>query len=124
MESVAHRSTDEVAAEISSLWNDVLLQQFHDIIPGSSIAWVAADTEASHARVTDRLEALVEEAGLRFGFVNVQTLHTTTAIVIVSQTAWFRNWLRGYIVREAGNYLNGTLSIGSLGGNLFFGFEM
>jgi secondary thiamine-phosphate synthase enzyme len=32
--------------------------------------------------VTDRLEALVAEAGIRFGFVNVQTLHTTTAIVI------------------------------------------
>jgi secondary thiamine-phosphate synthase enzyme len=32
--------------------------------------------------LTDRLEALIAEAGLRFGFVNVQTLHTTTAIVM------------------------------------------
>ena len=32
--------------------------------------------------LTDRLEALVAEAGIRFGFVNVQTLHTTTAIVV------------------------------------------
>ena len=32
--------------------------------------------------VTDGLEALVAEAGIRFGFVNVQTLHTTTAIVV------------------------------------------
>src|SRR3979409_1971806 len=46
------------------------------------------------------------------------------AAVIVSQTAWFRNWLRGYIVREAQLYLNGTLSIERLGGNLFFGVEM
>ena len=29
-----------VAAEIDALWKEVLLQQFHDIIPGSSIAWV------------------------------------------------------------------------------------
>src|SRR6185436_16106404 len=48
----------------------------------------------------------------------------TAAAIIVSQTAWFKNWLRGYIVREAQQYLNGTLSIERLGGNLFFGIEM
>ena len=32
--------------------------------------------------LTDRLRELVAEAGIRFGFVNVQTLHTTTAIVV------------------------------------------
>src|ERR1041384_2388278 len=46
------------------------------------------------------------------------------AAIIVSQTAWFKNWLRGYIVREANQYLNGTLSIERLGGSLFFGIEM
>src|SRR5438093_10335389 len=46
------------------------------------------------------------------------------AAIIVSQTAWFKNWLRGYIVREASQYLNGTLSIQRLGGSLFFGIEM
>src|SRR5438105_10728180 len=48
----------------------------------------------------------------------------TAAAIIVSQTAWFKNWLRGYIVSEAGNYLNGQLSIERLGGNLFFGVEL
>ena len=48
----------------------------------------------------------------------------TAAVAIVSQTAWFKNWLRGYIIREAQQYLNGTLSIERLGGNLFFGVEM
>jgi translocation and assembly module TamB len=46
------------------------------------------------------------------------------AAIIVSQTAWFKNWLRGYIVRSANQYLNGTLSIERLGGNLFFGIEL
>ena len=32
--------------------------------------------------LTDRLERLVSDAGLRFGIVNVQTLHTTTAVVV------------------------------------------
>jgi secondary thiamine-phosphate synthase enzyme len=32
--------------------------------------------------LTDRLQRLVADAGLRFGILNVQTLHTTTAIVV------------------------------------------
>src|SRR5436305_9049375 len=48
----------------------------------------------------------------------------TAAAIIVSQTAWFKNWLRIYIVRQANQYLNGTMSIERLGGNLFFGIEM
>src|SRR5262245_47195843 len=46
------------------------------------------------------------------------------AAIIVSETAWFKNWLRGFIVAQANQYLNGTLSIERLGGNLFFGIEM
>ena len=44
--------------------------------------------------------------------------------LIVSQTPWFRDWLRRYIVRESKQYLNGQLSIGGLGGNLFFGVQL
>lgn len=32
--------------------------------------------------LTDRLQRLVTDAGLRFGILNVQTLHTTTAVVV------------------------------------------
>jgi alpha-mannosidase len=52
----------EVTAELDGLWKDVLLQQFHDIIPGSSIAWVADDAEAAHKRVAERLEAIIADA--------------------------------------------------------------
>src|SRR5439155_4913263 len=48
----------------------------------------------------------------------------TAAAIIVAQTAWFKNMLRAYIVREANQYLNGQVSIGRLGGNLFFGVEL
>ena len=44
--------------------------------------------------------------------------------LIVSQTPWFRDWLRKYVVRQAGQYVNGTVSIGSLGGNLFYGVQL
>ena len=44
--------------------------------------------------------------------------------VIVTQTTWFKEWLRGFIVRQAEDYVNGRLSIGRLDGNLFFGVEL
>ena len=56
--------------------------------------------------------------------VHALVIGATAAAIIVSQTAWFKNWLRGYIVREANQYLNGTLTIERLAGNLFFGIEM
>ena len=44
--------------------------------------------------------------------------------LIVSQTPWFKDWLRRYIIRESKQYLNGDLTIGGLGGNLFFGVHL
>ncbi len=44
--------------------------------------------------------------------------------LIVSQTPWFKDWLRRYIVRESHQFLAGDLSIGRLGGNLFFGAHL
>jgi alpha-mannosidase len=52
-------------ADVEPLWREVLTQQFHDIIPGSSIAWVHADAEHVHASVSEacesRLEALFDQ---------------------------------------------------------------
>jgi autotransporter translocation and assembly factor TamB len=44
--------------------------------------------------------------------------------VIVTQTTWFKEWLRGFIVKQAEDYVNGRLSIGRLDGNLFFGVDL
>lgn len=57
----------EVHAELNELWQAVLVQQFHDIIPGSSIAWVHADAEREHARIAARLETLIADALHRAG---------------------------------------------------------
>jgi len=43
-------------AEIDDLWKQVLTEQFHDILPGSSIAWVHDDAEATFAAVEEELE--------------------------------------------------------------------
>lgn len=44
--------------------------------------------------------------------------------LIVSQTPWFKDWLRRYVVRESKQYLNGDVSIGGVGGNLLFGVDL
>lgn len=50
------------AAELKRLWQLVLLQQFHDILPGSSIAWVHQDAERNYAAVERGLEAIITDA--------------------------------------------------------------
>jgi alpha-mannosidase len=50
------------AAELKRLWRLVLLQQFHDILPGSSIAWVHQDAERNYAAISSGLEALIGQA--------------------------------------------------------------
>jgi len=49
------------AAGLDGLWQEVLTQQFHDILPGSSIAWVHADAEATHARVEQELRRRIAD---------------------------------------------------------------
>ena len=44
--------------------------------------------------------------------------------LVVSQTPWFRDWIRRTIIREAKQYLNGELTIGRVTGNLFFDFGL
>lgn len=53
---------DYPGAELQRLWQLVLLQQFHDILPGSSIAWVHQDAERNYQAVENALEALISRA--------------------------------------------------------------
>ncbi|GGR65717.1 alpha-mannosidase [Nocardioides luteus] len=48
--------------ELDELWQQVLLQQFHDILPGTSIAWVHREAAAQYARVAEAATAIIERA--------------------------------------------------------------
>jgi alpha-mannosidase len=48
--------------ELERAWQTVLLLQFHDILPGSSIAWVHREAEQRHADVTATLERIIDSA--------------------------------------------------------------
>lgn len=48
--------------ELDELWEIVLLQQFHDILPGSSIGWVHREAERRYDEVLTRLEQVTVRA--------------------------------------------------------------
>jgi alpha-mannosidase len=57
-------------------WKTVLFNQFHDILPGSSIAWVHRDAEHDHAGVAARLEEVIGTAVAALAGAG----HTTIAV--------------------------------------------
>lgn len=48
--------------ELDRAWRLLLLHQFHDILPGSSIGWVYEDTRRDHATVAAAAEKVAAEA--------------------------------------------------------------
>ncbi|MFM8856667.1 MAG: alpha-mannosidase [Actinomycetota bacterium] len=50
-----------VVTERAQTWQRVLTQQFHDIIPGSSIAWVHRDTEDEHRDIAASINRRIDE---------------------------------------------------------------
>jgi alpha-mannosidase len=48
--------------ELDRIWKTVLLHQFHDILPGSSIAWVHREARATYARVAEELGGIIDAA--------------------------------------------------------------
>ncbi|WP_336641919.1 alpha-mannosidase [Microbacterium sp. USHLN272] len=47
---------------LEEAWETVLLQQFHDILPGSSIGWVHREAERRYAEVLETLDSLIDTA--------------------------------------------------------------
>ncbi|MFD4547797.1 alpha-mannosidase [Streptomyces sp. NPDC058466] len=48
--------------ELDRVWKTVLLHQFHDILPGSSIAWVHREARKTYERVAEELGGIIEVA--------------------------------------------------------------
>ncbi|MFF7754053.1 alpha-mannosidase [Streptomyces sp. NPDC007971] len=48
--------------ELDRIWKTVLLHQFHDILPGSSIAWVHREARATYERIAAELDGIVGAA--------------------------------------------------------------
>ncbi len=60
--ATVHLGTPYPYEELDQIWKRVLLLQFHDILPGSSIRWVHAEAEAEYEVLFQRLEALISRS--------------------------------------------------------------
>ncbi len=47
---------------LDGIWQDVLLLQFHDILPGTSIGWVHREAEATYERLAGESEVIIDSA--------------------------------------------------------------
>ena len=47
---------------LERVWRTVLLNQFHDILPGSSIAWVHREAAESYRQIAEELTKVIDEA--------------------------------------------------------------
>ena len=67
--------------ELDELWREALLNQFHDILPGSSIRWVYRDARSSYEMLDSRLEALIAESLTALGGADAtdETQHAVVA---------------------------------------------
>ena len=91
--------------ELDALWKQVLLQQFHDILPGTSIAWVHREAVDEYARVAARAEALVERA-LR------ALVGEGDQPITVNGAPFARHGIPAYAARPAGRTTPGAEPVG------------
>lgn len=73
--------TELNARPIADVWPDVLTQQFHDILPGSSIAWVHRDAElvflGAHLELSNRIAAHVGRRA-----IGAATVHNPSGVAV------------------------------------------
>ncbi|WP_241988522.1 glycoside hydrolase family 38 C-terminal domain-containing protein [Cryobacterium sp. TMT1-3] len=58
--AVVRAGAEDPRAALENAWRTVLLHQFHDILPGSSITWVHQEAEREYARIAGVLEGVIE----------------------------------------------------------------
>ncbi|WP_164878087.1 alpha-mannosidase [Microbacterium enclense] len=58
---------DYPSADFRRLWRTVLLGQFHDVLPGTSIAWVHREMREAHRAIRAELGAIIDASAARLG---------------------------------------------------------
>ncbi|KAJ1900621.1 Glycoside hydrolase, 38 vacuolar alpha mannosidase [Coemansia sp. IMI 209127] len=79
------------AGELERLWRIVCLNQFHDVIPGTSIEMVYKDTDPMYEDVLSSAVAMKQSALVAlFNNVSVDSSDAATGMMFVNTTAWPR----------------------------------
>ena len=83
--------------ELDRIWKTLLLNQFHDILPGSAIAWVHRQARAEYARDIARLNEIALEAGRAIAAVEPDDTTITDAVI----APYSRQACEAWVVRPA-----------------------
>lgn len=75
------------AAELGAVWRDTLLNQFHDILPGSSIGWVYKD---AHELSRKNLAILADMAEAALARLHGRRSGSPSHLVIYNTLSWDR----------------------------------
>ena len=115
------------AARLQSIWREVLLYQFHDILPGSSIKRVYDESLARYALLLDEVEQrIADNAACLAG--KIDTLGMVAPLLVQNSLSWPRSewlqageqWLRvtappmGYAVVDAAVDAAGDATVDTL----------
>ncbi|MFE9357630.1 alpha-mannosidase [Streptomyces olivaceoviridis] len=105
--------------ELDRIWKTVLLHQFHDILPGSSIAWVHREARATYERIAGELNAIIDGAQRALAGEGTTELvfnsapHERAGVVAGGATAPARTGATALAPRQDGGFVldNGLLRI-------------
>lgn len=74
--------------EINRIWEDILLNQFHDVLPGSSIRQVYEDCRVMYKNIKEEGNKLLEQASTR---ICGSSLMDSNTIVVFNTIGWMRD---------------------------------
>lgn len=82
------------AARLKTIWQEVLLYQFHDILPGSSIKRVYDESVARYAELHAEVEGSIQSLEQAVA-ANVNTANLSHPAVVFNSLSWDRSaWLK------------------------------
>ena len=90
--------------ELLAIWREMLLYQFHDILPGSSITRVYDESRARYAALLAQAQALTAQTDQSLN-AQVNTQAATKPLIIANSLSWARQEL----VQWDGQWLNVTV---------------
>lgn len=80
-------------ADLDRIWKEVLLYQFHDILPGSSIARVYHESLERYKKLMEETQELIDESYCAI-INSIDTGNTSNPAIVVNSLSWDRHeWI-------------------------------
>lgn len=103
---------------LQAIWKDILLNQFHDIIPGSSIGWVYEDAHSTSEKNLQKLDLLQQNLTSKLLSKSAETNN----IIIINSLSHYRSEVIEFPCDKAHQVYDNDILLDSQyqNGNLYF----